>query len=131
MVDPPRLNTAAWVRQSAWPSDPSAGTSYIYGHACHKQPDCPFTDLKSAKLGDPVIVTTRDATLTYTIRRIGLSSMSARSLPAWASDSTIKDRVVLVTCKLEPNSPGRDNIVVLAELTPSHLRSPASGTSRG
>src|SRR5436190_6740442 len=36
-VDPPhstaaQWNTAVWVQQSSYPSAPSAGTSYVYGH---------------------------------------------------------------------------------------------------
>ncbi|MEO8750975.1 MAG: hypothetical protein ABI384_11300, partial [Allobranchiibius sp.] len=27
--------TAAWVKQSSYPSRSSNGTSYVYGHACH------------------------------------------------------------------------------------------------
>ena len=54
-VDPPHStaaewNTAVWVKQSAYPSAQSAGTSYIYGHACHHH-QCPFTRLKDARVG--------------------------------------------------------------------------------
>ncbi len=121
LVDPPhdtpqQWNTAAWIVQAAYPAVRSTGTTYIYGHACHHH-ICPFTDLKQAKLADPVIITTPTATITYLIRRIGLSPKSASSLPDWASDSTIKDRLVLVTCQFENGDDSTNNIVIVAELS--------------
>ena len=130
LVDPPhdtpqQWNTAAWIVQAAYPAVRSTGTTYIYGHACHHH-ICPFTNLNQAKLADPVIITTPTATLTYLIRRIGLSPKSASSLPDWASDSTIKDRLVLVTCQFENGDTSTNNIVIVAELsssTPGHSQS--------
>ena len=105
LVDPPhhtprQWNTAAWVVQAAYPAVPSTGTTYVYGHACHHH-TCPFTDLKNAAIDDRVVITTATQTLTYRVARIGLSPKSARTLPHWASNSTIKNRVVLVTCEFE------------------------------
>jgi hypothetical protein len=120
-VDPPnhtpkQWNTAAWVIQAAYPSAPSTGTTYVYGHACHHHV-CPFTKLKDATVGDPIVVTTPAGVLNYQINRIGLSPRSARSLPAWASDSTITNRIVLVTCQYEQGDISINNIVVAATLT--------------
>jgi sortase family protein len=128
VVDPPHAtpqqwNTAAWVRQAAYPAAPSTGTTYIYGHACHHHV-CPFTDLKDASLGDAVVVTTPTGVLNYGITRIGLSSRSARSLPNWASDSTVTNRIVLVTCEYELGDTSVNNIVVVAS-----LNSPAPTTA--
>ncbi len=106
-------NTAVWVKQSSYPSAPSNGTSYVYGHACHHHL-CSFTRLKDAHVGDQVTVTTASATLTYRITRIGLSPKAATSLPSWASDSTVPNRLVLVTCAFEQGDTSRENIVVVA-----------------
>ncbi len=119
-VDPPHETaaqwaTAVWVEQSSYPSGWSDGTSYVYGHACHHHV-CPFTNLKDAVVGDRVIITTASSTLTYRIGQIGLSAKSARSLPSWASDSTVPDRVVLVTCAFEQGDTSTQNIVVVARL---------------
>jgi LPXTG-site transpeptidase (sortase) family protein len=108
-------NTAGWVKQSAYPSARSNGTSYIYGHACHHHA-CSFTRLKDVNLGDQITVTTASGTLTYRIARIGLSPKAARSLPSWAFDSTVPNRLVLVTCAFEQGDTSRDNIVVVAQL---------------
>lgn len=120
-VDPPHAtaaqwDTAAWVEQSSFPSVPSTGTSYVYGHACHHHV-CPFTYLKDAAIGDRVVITTTAGTFTYRIDRIGLSPKSAPTLPSWASDSTVRNRVVLVTCAYERGDTSTDNIVVVAHLT--------------
>jgi hypothetical protein len=120
-VDPPHgtpaeWNTAVWVKQSAYPSAPSTGTSYIYGHACHYH-QCPFTQLKDARIGDLVWVTLPTGVLlTYQIERTGLSPKTASALPAWASDSTVRNRVVLVTCAFEQGDTSTNNIVVVANL---------------
>jgi LPXTG-site transpeptidase (sortase) family protein len=108
-------NTAVWVKQSSYPSAASHGTSYVYGHACHHHV-CSFTRLKDTSVGDQVTVTTAAATLTYRIARIGLSPKAATSLPSWASDSTVPNRLVLVTCAFEHGDTSRDNIVVVAHL---------------
>jgi LPXTG-site transpeptidase (sortase) family protein len=119
-VDPPHQTaaqwiTAAWVRQSAFPSAHSHGTSYIYGHACdHHQ--CSFTRLKDARVGDRVVVAAAEARLTYRIERTGLSPKSADALPSWASDSTVPNRLVLVTCAYEQGDSSTENIVVVARL---------------
>lgn len=122
-VDPPHVtaeqwNTAVWVEQSAYPSAQSEGTSYVYGHACHHH-TCPFTNLYKARVGDRMIVATATGRFGYRIVRIGLSSRSATSLPAWASDSTVPDRVVLVTCAFEQGDLSTQNIVVVARRSSS------------
>jgi hypothetical protein len=86
-VDPPhdtaeQWNTAAWVKQSSYPSAPSNGTSSVYGHACHYHV-CPFTWLKDANVGDHVTVRTASRTLMHRIEKIGLSPKTATSLPSW------------------------------------------------
>jgi LPXTG-site transpeptidase (sortase) family protein len=119
-VDPPHAtdaqwNTAVWVKQSTYPSVPADGTTYVYGHACHYHV-CPFTRLGDARVGDLARVTTASGTTTYAIERIGLSPKSATALPAWASDSTVPNRLVLVTCAYEQGDTSTSNIVVVARL---------------
>jgi sortase (surface protein transpeptidase) len=80
---------------------------------------CPFTNLKVAAVGDLVVVTTPSAVLTYRVNRTGLSSKSASSLPSWASNSTVGDRIVLVTCEYEEGDTSVNNIVVVATLAAS------------
>jgi hypothetical protein len=122
-VDPPHQtaaewNTAVWVEQSTYPSTPANGTAYVYGHACHYHV-CPFTHLADARPGDLARVTTESRTTTYKIERIGLSPKSASSLPPWASDSTVPNRLVLITCAFEQGDTSTNNIVVVARLIPS------------
>ena len=124
-VDPPhntpaRWNTAFWVVESSYPSARSKGTTYVYGHACHYHA-CPFTNLKLAAVGDLVVVTTPSAVMTYRVSRTGLSSKSASSLPPWAADSTVRDRIVLVTCEFEQGDTSIKNIVVVATLSKSTI----------
>ncbi|MBO0810269.1 MAG: class F sortase [Actinobacteria bacterium] len=119
-VDPPKatvrqLDTADWIVQSTYPARPGRGTAYIYGHACLGFP-CAFNNLVRAKTGNIARITTRTARLTYRIDRIGLSPKTATALPAWAADSTIPDRIVLVTCSYEANGASPDNLVVIAHL---------------
>jgi hypothetical protein len=126
LVDPPHStaqewNTAVWVRQSAYPSASSEGTSYVYGHACHYH-ICPFTNLNETQVGEEVVVTTPWRIVTYRIDRIGLSPKSAVSLPPWASDSTVANQLVLVTCAFEHGDTSTSNLVVDAHLISAHAR---------
>ncbi len=122
-VDPPHAtpeqwDTAVWVVQSAYPSAASGGTTYVYGHACHYHL-CPFTNLKNAAVGDLITVSTPLAEFSYRVGRIGLSPKSATALPAWASDSRVPSRLVLVTCEFEQGDTSLNNIVVVANLVPA------------
>jgi hypothetical protein len=54
--------------------------------------------------------------LRYRIKQIGLSSKSASSLPWWASDSSVPNRIVLVTCAYEQHDISTNNLVVVAYL---------------
>ena len=119
-VDPPHStaaewNTAVWVKESAYPSAHSTGTSYIYGHACHYH-QCPFTQLKDARIGDLVAQRTGWERDLNQIERTGLSPKTASALPAWSSNSTVRNRVVLITCAFEQGDTSTNNIVVVANL---------------
>jgi LPXTG-site transpeptidase (sortase) family protein len=120
-VDPPHSTakewkTAAWVQQSTFPTDGKDGTSYVYGHACHHHV-CSFTTLKNARVGDKVTVDTISGQLSYVVSKVGFSAKTAKSLPSWASDSTVPNRLVLVTCAFEQGDTSTENIVVVAKLT--------------
>jgi LPXTG-site transpeptidase (sortase) family protein len=119
-VDPPHSTnkewkTAAWVQQSTFPTDGDQGTSYVYGHACHYHV-CSFTNLKNVRVGDQVTVKAISGQLNYVVSRVGLSPKAAKSLPSWASDSTVPNRLVLVTCAFEQGDNSTENIVVVAKL---------------
>jgi LPXTG-site transpeptidase (sortase) family protein len=120
-VDPPHdtaqeWNTAAWIIQSAYPARQTRGTTYVYGHACHHHV-CAFTELNEARPGDLVHVATPVSELAYRITRVGTAPKSARSLPAWAADITVADRLVLVTCNYEQGDTSTDNLIAVAALT--------------
>lgn len=119
-VDPPHSTnkewkTAVWVQQSTFPTDGDQGTSYVYGHACHYHV-CSFTTLKNAGVGDKVTVDAISGQVNYVVSKVGLSPKSATSLPSWASDSTVPNRLVLVTCAFEQGDTSTENIVVVANL---------------
>jgi sortase (surface protein transpeptidase) len=119
-VDPPKstarqLGTAAWIVQSTYPDQPGRGTAYIYGHACLSFP-CAFNDLVDTKIGDIAQITTRAATLIYRVDRTGLSPKTANALPDWASDSTVPNRIVLITCSYQASGASTDNLIVIARL---------------
>ncbi len=125
-VDPPHgtaaeWNTAVFVRAAAYPAAPSTGTTYVYGHACRWH-TCPFTELRRVKVGDRIRVQVATGQLTYRVSRIGLSPRSATYLPSWARDSTVRDRIVLVTCAFEPDDTSVNNIVVVATLVSAARR---------
>jgi hypothetical protein len=120
IVDPPhdtmrQWNTAAWIAQSTYPAEPGRGTAYIYGHAC-QYIVCSFNDLIDARVGDTAQITTRTAELIYRVDRIGLGPKTASSLPVWAADSTVPNRIVLVTCAYETNGASPNNLIVVAHL---------------
>ncbi len=119
-VDPPHSTnkewkTAAWVQQSTFPTDGDQGTSYVYGHACHYHV-CSFTNLKNVRVGDKVTVDAISGEVDYVVSKVGLSPKTATSLPSWASDSTVPNRLVLVTCAFEQGDTSTENIVVVAKL---------------
>ena len=65
---------------------------------------------------DLLRVTRPTGVLTYQIARTGLSPKSASALPRWASDSTVPNRIVLVTCAFEQGDTSTNNIVVVANM---------------
>jgi hypothetical protein len=133
MVDPPTgqdkvgadwNGTTVRITASAYPSYPSYGTTYVYGHACLGA-ICPFSAIKQHKDGngftvkpqDLILVTTPTGRLTYAITRVGLApKKKVGALPDWASDGTVPNRLVLVTCDYDDNGQSNDNIVITADL---------------
>ncbi len=123
-IDPPHDSaqdwlTAAWIIQSAYPSAPSAGTSYIYGHACHYHV-CAFTMLNAARAGDAITVTTSAGELSYQVCAIGVSPKSGNLIVPRCT-KTAPD-LVLVTCEYEQGDTSTSNIVVAAALTAANAR---------
>ncbi|MCW2539796.1 MAG: hypothetical protein JWN95_1521 [Frankiales bacterium] len=125
-IDPPHSNprgwaTAAWIAQSAYPSAPPSGTSYIYGHACHYHA-CSFTRLHDATPADNVVVRTSSSQLTYQICATGLSPKSGNLVvPACKNHAHVD--LVLVTCQFEQGDTSTNNLVLAATLlepTPAH-----------
>lgn len=114
--------TSIRVKASAYPSYPSSGTTYVYGHACQHH-ICPFSAIQrkpggsyTVARGDTITIRTPSGVLTYRVTRVGSSSKSYNSLPAWANDSTVPNRVVVVTCEYESGGQSANNIVVVAKL---------------
>lgn len=123
-IDPPHDTaqdwlTVAWITQSAYPSAPSAGTSYIYGHACHYHV-CAFTMLTAARVGDGITVTTSSRELSYQVCAIGVSPKSGNLIVPRCAN-TAPD-LVLVTCEYEQGDTSTSNIVVAARLTAANAR---------
>lgn len=120
LVDPPhntarQWNTASWIEQATNPAQPSRGSAYLYGHACQFI-DCAFNDLVDARVGNIAKIITRDATQTYRVDRIGFGPKTASSLPDWAADITVPNRIVLVTCAYQPDGSSPNNLIVIAHL---------------
>lgn len=114
--------TTVWIRESAYPSYPNHGTTYIYGHACLGA-ICPFSAVKRLPDGsftvaprDLVQVATLEGRLVYEVTTVGSAPKRDNGpLPSWASDGTVPDRLVLVTCEYVD---GRSdlNIIIVAKL---------------
>ena len=86
---------------------------------------CAFNGLQLVRIGDTMRITTGTAVLTYRVDRTGLGSKSAPALPRWASDSTVPNRVVLVTCDRTYDDVSYNNFIVVARLVHHARRAPA------
>lgn len=132
LVDPPTgpdkkgadwNDTTVRIKSSAYPSYPSLGTTYVYGHSCLSA-ICPFSAIRPLETGgytvqkdDLVIVTTPTGQLTYEVTQVGsVPKKKTGSLPSWASDGSVPNRLVLVTCEYDENGNSSDNIVISADL---------------
>ncbi len=118
-VHPPDYGRAVWVEQSAFPAFPSSGASLVYVHSCQHN-ECPATaiTLDSVHAGNSVVVTTLSGVLTYIVDRVELTPKSGL-LPDWANDSTVRSRIVLVTCNFEGPDVSLQNIVIVGHLVAS------------
>jgi LPXTG-site transpeptidase (sortase) family protein len=118
-VDPPhdtdqQWRTVAWITQSAFPSAPSTGTSFIYGHACHYH-ICAFTTLNDAGVGNGITVRTANNVLSYRICATGVSPKSSNLVVPHCANGPAD--LVLVTCEYEQGDTSTNNFVVAATLT--------------
>ena len=114
-------DTSEWVTASAYPSSPSRGTTYVYGHACTRHL-CPFTAIQrkpdgsyTVASGDTIFVGTPTGTLTYRVCNVGPSPKSGKTLQVPGCDQHHVDLVV-TTCQEVLNQDSTTNIVVAAYL---------------
>lgn len=133
--DPPPVAACDWSRttvriaQAAYPAYPSTGTTYIAGHACQHH-ICPFTAIQhlpdgsyTVNSGDQVVIGTPTGILTYRVTIVrSVPKHDTGPLPQWASDSTVPNRVVIVTCEYEQGDTSQDNIVIVATLVSATRR---------
>lgn len=134
VVDPPHAtarewNTAVWIEQAVNPALSRLGTTYIYGHACEFI-SCAFNRLVHTRVGDIATIAMPGGRLSYRVDRIGLGTKYANSLPRWAADSTVPDRIVLVTCAYNDDGSSTDNLIVAARLIPPARVTAAAGAAR-
>ena len=110
--------TTVWIKASAYPASPSAGTTWIYGHFCLRH-ICPFSAIKrqpggryTVQPGDQLVIGVQNGTLTYEDCGIGISDkyqsngQPAKRLSVPRCDKHID--VILVTC----DEDGLHNIVM-------------------
>ena len=83
---------------SAQPGDPSAGTSYIYGHSCAKWSGCAFNQLKRLVTRDHVTVTTPKGVLTYEVTTGPVPVPKAQLSSNVSVYRSEVNRLVLITC---------------------------------
>ncbi len=117
------MNTSAWIAQSAFPANPSTGTTYVYGHACDHY-RCPFTQVAkrdsggyTVAPGDLVSVGLSTGTLSERVCAVGSSSKSAARLSVPDCGVASID-LVIVTCQRDDDGSSTQNIVVAATLEP-------------
>ena len=112
------LQRTYWWSERAAPADPSAGTAYIYGHACTLA-TCAFNDLHRLSTGDLVRVSTTRGTLTYRVvaKPLRLAKTAAGIGSSFIYDSTVANRLVLITCGYTPTGSSPFNWAVIAQLT--------------
>jgi hypothetical protein len=103
-----------------YPTSPSTGTSYVYGHSCNRR-ICPFSAIKwnldgsyTVTGGDQVVVGTPTGTLTYTVCAVGLSIKASGSIRLPSGCGARHIDLVVITC--DEVVLGR-NIVVATTLT--------------
>lgn len=80
------------------PGDPSAGTTYIYGHSCQKWSGCAFNKLGQLRANAQVTLTTPNGVLTY---RVNANPRSVKRKDLPGDTQTYYNRVnrlVLITC---------------------------------
>jgi hypothetical protein len=134
-VTPPEPKKTNWcdttvrVVASAYPTVPSTGTTYIYGHSC-LQHTCPFSDIActancttpnptfSVESGDHLVIKTPNGTLTEEVCGIGFSPKGEHgTLIIPPCKGGIPDTVV-TTCDNE-NGLDNENVVTSARVVSS------------
>lgn len=106
-IDPSVWNQAVYWDTSALPGTDSAGTTYVYGHAC-KHHTCPFTalgllnpDQLKQLIGGKIVVHTSRGTLTYTIDTVGALPKSGSKTLSTVDTSKPGNRFRIVLCEYD------------------------------
>lgn len=131
MVTPPEpaghnwCDTSVRIKASAYPSSPSTGTTYVYGHACAHHV-CPFTDIRllpgggySVQPGDQVVAETSTGVLTLRVCRVYSSPKDGPFKEPNCGGQSID--LVIIACEYEPGTTYDNgmNVVVAATLVAS------------
>jgi hypothetical protein len=114
------LQSAYWwsqQRYSALPGAPSAGTTFLYMHAC-SQVHCAGNDLHRLRRGDAITLTTRTGVLHYRVDRLLRLDKTPQGV---GNNKTLysygrPDQLRLVTCGYAPDGSSPFNWAVIATL---------------
>jgi hypothetical protein len=118
-------DTSVRIKASAYPSSPSTGTTYVYGHACAHHP-CPFTDIRllpgggySVQPGDQVVEETPTGILILRVCQVYSSPKDGPFVEPNCGKQTID--LVIIACEYEPGTTydNGKNVVVAATLEAS------------
>jgi hypothetical protein len=118
-------DTSVRIQASAYPSSPSTGTTYVYGHACAHH-ICPFTDVRllpgggySVQPGDQVVEETPTGILTLRVCQVYSSPKDGPFVEPDCGKQTID--LVIIACEYEPGTTydNGKNVVVAATLVAS------------
>ena len=117
------LQSVFWWSERAYsvlPGDPSAGTTFVFMHAC-LHVTCAGNNLNHVRAGDIVRLTTAAGTLTYTARRTLRLDKSVGGIGASKVVYSYghPDELRLVTCGYAPDGTSPFNWAVLADLAHS------------
>lgn len=112
-IDPPSVARAVWLAQSAEPGRASPGATVLYGHACRGL-KCVFDELVHVTVGEAIELDTDAGTFTYEVTRLlDLPKTGPASL---ASQASVPNELLLVTCAYKADATSPDNLVVVARL---------------
>lgn len=125
---PPTLSEVFPPADTPWPSAPSVGTSFLFGHSVFRTSAADsrrgvFDNLEKMKIGDALQVITQIGVFNYIVNstlQIPKKEFGKTQIPGDYNDISVQDRVVLTGCTLEPTH--STNTVVIAALANFALR---------